>query len=50
MTQIETADGNDPIAVYACRGDTNTTRLKTAGYTAKEILPNEKSPDAGATE
>jgi hypothetical protein len=40
MTQLETPDGNDPIAVYACRGRTNTTRLKAAGYTAKEILPN----------
>lgn len=39
MTQLETPDGNDPIAVYACRGETTTSRLKAAGYTAKEISP-----------
>ena len=43
MTQLETPDGNDPIAVYACQGDTSTTRLKAAGYTAKEISPNDSS-------
>ena len=44
MTQLETPNGNDPIAVYACRGGTNTKRLKEAGYSAKEIPPNGEAP------